>query len=171
MPHYVELAVGAFPANNERFCFPTTITPKSKSGLSPRSIDVTLEQRDTGDIRVTNYGGTPEIHFPAHVSGIAPSSNLLPDDLRVTLTAADGTHTTHDWQPNAVQYFDKDADYYTLVANTDQSFLNKHKDELFTVTYDVAFTQLEEQAPLFSAYAPGDDRDDPRRRFLPASDE
>jgi hypothetical protein len=151
IPVFITVLV-AFPA--EKFLF-NYYYPALGPGASP--VTLSFQQRDAPDIRVTNYGGTPEIHFPAHVSGIAPSSNLLPDDLRVTLTAADGTHTTHDWQPNAVQYFDKDADYYTLVANTDQSFLTKHKGELFTVTYDVAFTQLEEQAPLFSAYAPGDD--------------
>jgi hypothetical protein len=39
------------------------------------------------------------INVPVHVSGIAAGSMMIPEAIRVTLEAADGTHWTSFWQP------------------------------------------------------------------------
>lgn len=108
-------------------------------------IQVTLDATSREGITAASWNGkTIFLSIPIAASEIPLDGQITPDDVRVTIDSADGTHWTSPWQSIANHRIASESPRDTLTVGIDKDTFDRLRTSPVTVHIKVALTQLTE---------------------------
>jgi hypothetical protein len=96
-----------------------------------------------GSVFVGRRSNEVDINIPVHVSGVPDGSIAIPNDLKVTIEAADGSHWASAWQPIFMDMFLPGGKLARASFNMPRSVYEKFKSKPLSVRVAFALTQAE----------------------------
>jgi len=110
----------------------------------PNPIQVTTDTSSREGVTGSSWNGkSANLNIPLVVSGLPIDGQLLADDIRVTIDAADGTHWTSPWQAIYNHRFASDSPTGEVVVEVDKTVIARVHGSPVTLHVALAFTQLE----------------------------
>ena len=111
----------------------------------PNPIQLSVDAASKEGITAASWDGkTVFLSIPIVASEIPLDGQVSPDDVRITIDSADGTHWTSPWQSIANHRISADSPRDTLSVGIDKSTFDRTRNSPVTIHLKIAFTQLTE---------------------------
>jgi hypothetical protein len=95
-----------------------------------------------GITALTWNGRTVNLNIPIEATQIPPDGQVTPDDIRITIDSANGTHWTSPWQAIENHRLSNEAPRDILSVDIDRATFDRLRTSPVTLHVGIAFTQL-----------------------------